>query len=179
MSTYFCICPFQLPNWFYCIRRELVNETPITNCYPSTFCARSWSIIRCAYIAKAMWPLHVHYYFVSVYYLYRFVVVAFYSFLLVASSSKRHLSTLVLNLKLILLSLGCFFLIWSASRIFNFCLWFCCSNIVVFFGKNFPNSVFRPEWFFRWCSIELVSDKCIVSRLDRVVEVKPMHILLF
>ena len=38
LSTYFCICPFQLPNWFYGVRWELVDETPITNCYPSTFC---------------------------------------------------------------------------------------------------------------------------------------------
>ena len=37
LSIYFCIYPFQLPNWFYSIRRELVDETPITTCYPSTF----------------------------------------------------------------------------------------------------------------------------------------------
>ena len=30
LSTYFCICPFQLPNWFYGVLRELVDETPIT-----------------------------------------------------------------------------------------------------------------------------------------------------
>ena len=38
LSTHFCICSFQLPHWFYGIRRELVNKTPITCCYPSTFC---------------------------------------------------------------------------------------------------------------------------------------------
>ena len=38
LSTYFCICPFRLQNWFYSMWRKLVNETPITNCYPSTFC---------------------------------------------------------------------------------------------------------------------------------------------
>ena len=38
LSTNFCICPFQLPNWFYSIQQELVDETSITNCYLSTFC---------------------------------------------------------------------------------------------------------------------------------------------
>ena len=37
LSTYFCICPFQLLNWFYSIRWELGDETPMTNCYLSTF----------------------------------------------------------------------------------------------------------------------------------------------
>ena len=31
LSTYFCIYPFELPHWFYGIRRELVDETPIIN----------------------------------------------------------------------------------------------------------------------------------------------------
>ena len=56
LSTNFCIYPFETPHRFYGIRRELVNW------FPSTFC-RSWTI---KYIAKAMWLLHVHYYFVSV-----------------------------------------------------------------------------------------------------------------
>ena len=34
LSTYFCICPFQLPDRFYGIQWELVDETPVTNCYP-------------------------------------------------------------------------------------------------------------------------------------------------
>ena len=42
----------------------------------------------------------------------------------------------------------------------------------------FRNSVFGQECF-RCCSIELVSDRCIVSRFDWVVEVKPMYLLLF
>ena len=37
LSTNFCICPFQLPNWFYDNLHELVDTTPITNCYPSSF----------------------------------------------------------------------------------------------------------------------------------------------
>ena len=38
LYVYFCICPFQLPNWFYDVWWELVDETPIINCYRSTFC---------------------------------------------------------------------------------------------------------------------------------------------
>ena len=33
--------------------------------------------------------------------------------------------------------------------------------------------------FFFSCAMQLVSERCIVSLLDRVVEVKPTHILLF
>ena len=39
---------------------------------------RSWAITRSVYIVKVICPLHIHYYFVSVYYLYRCVVEAFY-----------------------------------------------------------------------------------------------------
>ena len=37
LSIYFCIRPFQLPDWLYGIQQELIDETPITNYYPSTF----------------------------------------------------------------------------------------------------------------------------------------------
>ena len=80
LSTHFCICPFQLPYRFYGIRQELVDETPITNCY-LVLSAQFWAIIRGLYIAKAMWLLHVHYFFVSVYYLFWCVIVVFDSFL--------------------------------------------------------------------------------------------------
>ena len=33
--------------------------------------------------------------------------------------------------------------------------------------------------FFRCCAMELVSESCIVSLLNRVVEVRLMYILLF
>ena len=70
--------------------------------------------------------------------------------------------------------MGCIFLICSTLRICNFCL-FRCSNIVVFSeiqlsGKNV---------FFRCWTIEPVSERCIVSLLNRVVRVKPTYILLF
>ena len=32
--------------------------------------------------------------------------------------------------------------------------------------------------FFKYCAMELISERCIVSLLDRVVEVKPTYILL-
>ena len=68
---------------------------------------------------------------------------------------------------------------WIWSWICNFLLLFCCSNIVVFSVRIFWNSVFGQECIFRCCAIELVSDRCIVSHLDRVVEVKQHYILLF
>ena len=33
--------------------------------------------------------------------------------------------------------------------------------------------------FFRCCAMELESKRCAVSLFDRIVEVKPMYILLF
>ena len=50
-------------------------------------------------------------------------------------------------------------------------------NIVKFLVRTFRNSVVGQE--FRYWVIELESERCIDSRLDRVVEVKPMYILLF
>ena len=94
-----------------------------------------------------------------------------------SSSIQRHLSILVLNSKFILLSLGCFILIWSTLRICNHLL-FSCSNIVLLV-RIFRNSIFRQECFFRCCAIELVSDRCIVNHFNCVVEVKLMYILLF
>ena len=35
---FFCVCPFELPCWFYSIRCEVVNEFPITNWKPCSFC---------------------------------------------------------------------------------------------------------------------------------------------
>ena len=106
---------------------------------------RSWAIIRGVYIAKAMWTLHVHYYFVSIERLLFYYFVAFITRWgsINRKSSLRHLSTLLLDSKLILLSLNSFFLMWSASRMCRFCLLFCCSNIVVY-GKNFPKSTREP-----------------------------------
>ena len=89
------------------------------------------------------------------------------------------MSTLALILRLILLSLVYMFLICSASRICSFCLLFFCSNIVVFSVRIFHNSVVGHECFFKMCTMELVSERCIVGLLDWVDEVKPTYILSF
>ena len=44
--------------------------------------------------------------------------------------------------------------------------------------RIFRNSVVGHECFFKCCIIELVSERCIVSLLGQVVEVKPTYILL-
>ena len=82
-------------------------------------------------------------------------------------------------LELILLSLDCIFLICSASRICIFCLLYCCSNIVAFSVRIFCNCVVGIECFFNICSMELVSERCITSLLDRVAEIKTTYVLLF
>ena len=71
------------------------------------------------------------------------------------------------------MSVGCRFLICNASRIWSFCLLFWCSNIVVLSVRIFRSCVVGHECFFKCWAIELVSERCIVSLLDRVVEVKP------
>ena len=71
------------------------------------------------------------------------------------------------------------FLICSAWRICSFCLLFCCSNIVVFLVRIFCNSVVEHECFFKCSAMELVSERCTLSLLNRVVEVKPTYIFLF
>ena len=70
------------------------------------------------------------------------------------------------------------FLICSASRICSFCLLFWCSNIVVLSVGIFRNCVIGHECFFKCWAIELVLERCIVSLLNRVVEVKPTYISL-
>ena len=49
----------------------------------------------------------------------------------------------------------------------------------MFAVRIFRNSAFGQECVFRCCAIDLVSDRCIVSCLDRVVKVKPTYILIF
>ena len=50
-------------------------------------------------------------------------------------------------------------------------------NIVVLSMRIFRSCVVGHECFFKCLAIELVSERCIVSLLDRVVEVKPTYIL--
>ena len=53
------------------------------------------------------------------------------------------------------------FLICSASRIWNFCLLFWCSNIVVLLVRIFRCCVVGHVFFFKCWAIELVSESCI------------------
>ena len=104
--------------------RRLVDENPITNCYPNTFCSilnhhqegvffKSDVTFACtSLLCKGLFVCCCSVLFVSI--------------------SSRHLSVKVPDSTLIRLSFSCFSLIWSASRISNFYLLFCCSNIVVF-----------------------------------------------
>ena len=48
----------------------------------------------------------------------------------------------------------------------------------MFSRRIFRNSIVGCEFFFKCCAMELVSERCIVSLLDRVVEVKPTYILI-
>ena len=93
-------------------------------------------------------------------------------------SSLMQISLNIIDILSILLSVGCRFLICNASRIWSFCLLFWCSNIVVLSVRIFRSCVVGHECFFKCWAIELVSERCIVSLLDRVVEVKPTYILL-
>ena len=107
-----------------------------------------WAIIKRGAIIMNMLLLYIHYYFVirraSV--PMQCVAVTFKFVSINSVSSKRLLRTLALFGKLILLSLGCMFLICSASRICRFCLLIWCSNIV-FSLRIFRNSVVGHECF--------------------------------
>ena len=60
----FCIYPFKLLHSFLGIRRELSNETPIIDWFPTTFCPILAHHQGCVYGKSSM--TFVHYYFVSV-----------------------------------------------------------------------------------------------------------------
>ena len=47
----------------------------------------------------------------------------------------------------------------------------------MFSVRIFHNSAVGHECSFKCCAMKLVSDRCIVSLLDRVGEVKPTYIL--
>ena len=138
LSTYFLVDPFILPYWFYSIRWELIDIFSIIVYLPSTFCptlghhqGRIYykndvtfvcTLLLC--MKKNIWAVAV----CSVYFLNSSIN---------SVCSQRHLSTLALVWKLILLSLSCIILICSASKIFSFCLLFWYSNIVVFSVRNY------------------------------------------
>ena len=53
----------------------------------------------------------------------------------------------------------------------TYILLFLSNSLILFSVRIFQNSVVGYEFFFRRCAMELVSEKCIVSLLNRVVEV--------
>ena len=92
-------------------------------------------------------------------------------------SSWRYLSTLALVWKLILLSLGCMFLLCSASKICSFCLLFWCSN-VMFSVRIFHNSVVGHGCFFKCCAMELVSESTWeINNYGRYINQFPSNII--
>ena len=52
-----------------------------------------------------------------------------------------------------------------------------CAIIVVFSSRIFQNLDLGLEWVLRCKAMELESLRCIVSRLERVVVIRPMYVL--
>ena len=78
---------------------------------------------------------------------------------------------------MILLILGFFVFICRASRISSRSLLISCVIIVVFSSRIFRNLDLGIEWALRCKAMEQESLRCIVSRLERVVVVRPTYAL--
>ena len=72
----------------------------------------------------------------------------------------------------ILLILGFFVFICSASWICSRCLFISCVIILVFSTRTFRSFDLGIEWVLRGKAMELESLRCIVSHLERVVVVR-------
>ena len=132
MPTYSLLDPFEFPYYFYRIRGELIKVLSIIVCIPSTFCPTlGHHQGRICYKSDVTFVLP-NYYCVRTSLLLEIMALAFKCNSVNSASSSRHLSTLALVWKLILLSAGCRFLIYSASRIWSFCLLFWCSSIYIY-----------------------------------------------
>ena len=166
MSTYFLLDPFEFLYYFYRIRGELIYVLSIVVCIPSTFCPTLGHHRGRIYYKRDVNFVLAYYYYVRA--SLPLNIMAF-AFKWVSNRINFQTSTLALVWKLILLSVGC---------ICSFCLLFWCSNIVVLSVRIFRDCAIGHECFFRCWAIELVSERCIVSLLDRVVEIKPTYILL-
>ena len=70
-----------------------------------------------------------------------------------------------------------FLFICRVSRICSGSLSILCTIIVVFSTRIFRHLGFGIEWFLRCKAIELESLRCIVSRLERFVVVRPTYAL--
>ena len=88
-----------------------------------------------------------------------------------------HFNILSLFSKLILSILSFFVFICRASRICSHSLLILCAVIVVFSTRIYRNLDLGIEWILRCKAMELESLRCIVSRLERVVEVRPTYVL--
>ena len=147
MSTYFLLDPFEFPYYFYRIRGELIYVLSIVVCIPSTFCPTLGHHQGRIYYKSDETFVLAYYHYVRASLPLKIMAFAFKWNSIISISSKRHLSTLALVWKLILLSVGCRFLICRASRICSFCLLFWCSNIVVLSVRIFRNCVVGQECF--------------------------------
>ena len=92
---------------------------------------------------------------------------------------KTHFKTLPLFSKwiLLILSLGVF--ICRASGICSRRLLISCAIIVVFSTRVFRKMNLEIECVFRCKAMELESLRCIVSRLERVVVIRPTYSFLW
>ena len=90
---------------------------------------------------------------------------------------KAFQNIVVFFSKLILLILGFFVFICRASRICSRSLFISCAIIVVFSTRIFQSLDLGKECVSRCKAMELESLRCIVSRLERVVVVRPTYAL--
>ena len=153
MSTYFLLDPFEFPYYFYRIRGELIYVLSIVVCIPSTFCPTLSHHQGRIYYKSDVTSVLAYYYCVRASLPLKIMAFAFKWNSIISAS--RHLTTLALVWKLILLSVSCMILICSASRIWSFCLLFWCSNIVVLSVRIFCSCVVGHECFFKCWAIRV------------------------
>ena len=124
MSTYFLLDPFEFPYYFYRIWGELIFVLSIVVRIPRTFGPTLGHHQGMIYYKSDATFVLAYYHYVSAPLPLKIMAFAFKWISIISVSSSRHSSTLALVWKLILLSVGCMFLICSASRICSFCLLF-------------------------------------------------------
>ena len=120
LSTYFLLDPFVFPYCFYRIRRELIYVLSIVIYIPCTFCPALGHHQGRIYFKSDVTFVFAFYNYVRASLQLKSIAFAFKWVSINSVSSYKHLSTLALVWKLILISVGCMFLICSASRICSF-----------------------------------------------------------
>ena len=127
LSTYFLLDPFVLPICFYRIRQKLIYVLSIVICIPSTFCPTLGHNQGKIYYKSDVTFVFEYYYYVRASWSLKSIAFAFKWVSINSVNSERHLSILALVWKLILLSVGCMFLIYINiytyiyKAIFRFC----------------------------------------------------------